>query len=53
MSSSNYMLSGSEIATNTGTNVCDDYAKIFHYENPLNGERYLVFQVDPEGVLFA
>ena len=31
MSSCNCMLSGSEIAANTGTNGCDDHAKLMTY----------------------
>ena len=43
-----YKFSGSEIATNTGTNVCDDYAKwhIFHKETLSPANAILVFLVD-------
>ena len=41
------MLSGSEIATHTGTNVCDDHAKwhIFHWETLSMANAILAFQV--------
>ena len=48
----NCKLSGSrEIATNTGTNVCDDYAKwhIFHKETLSLANAILVFVVDMLG----
>ena len=43
-----FMVSGTEIATNTGTNVCDDHAKwhIFHKETLSLANTILVFQVD-------
>ena len=50
------MLSGREIATNTGTNVCDDHAKLMSHislGNSVAGERHLGFPSRYVGVLFA
>ena len=50
MSSCNCMLSGTEIATYTGTNSCDDHAKLvthFTKNSALSlANAILVFQVD-------
>ena len=46
MSSCNCMSSGSEIAPNTGTNGCDDHAKLMtdmSLGNSVDGERHLGF----------
>ena len=56
MSSCNCMLSGSEIAANTGTNGCDDHAKLMTHMSPGNsvaGKRHLDFPSRYVGVLFA
>ena len=56
MSSCNCMLSGSEIAANTGTNGCYDHAKLMTHMslgNSVAGERHLSFQSRCVGVLFA
>ena len=56
MSSCNCMLSRSEIAPNTGTNGCDDHAKLMTHMslgNSVAGERHLGFQSRCVGVLFA
>ena len=57
MSSCNCMLSWSEIATNTGTNGCDDHAKLMTHMSQGNsvadGERHLGFPDRYVGVLFA
>ena len=56
MSSCNCMLSGSEIVANTGTNGCDDHAKLMTHMSPGNsvaGERHLGFPIRYVGVLFA
>ena len=45
-----------EIATNTGTNVCDDHAKLMTHislGNSVAGERHLGFASRYHGVLFA
>ena len=50
------MLSGREIATNTGANVCDDHAKLMTHislGNSVAGERHLGFPSRYVGVLFA
>ena len=50
------MLSGREIATNTGTNVCDDHTKLmthFSLVSYVAGERHLGFPSRYVGVLFA
>ena len=50
------MLSGREIASNTGTNVCDDHAKLMTHislGNSVAGERHLGFPSRYVGVLFA
>ena len=50
------MLSGSEIATNTGTNSCDDHAKLMTHislGNCVTGESHLGFPSRYIGVLFA
>ena len=56
MNSCNCMLSGSEIAANTGTNGCYDHAKLMTHMslgNSVAGERHLSFQSRCVGVLFA
>ena len=50
------MVSGSEILTNTGTNGCDDHAKLMTHMslgNSVSGERHLGFPSRYVGVLFA
>ena len=50
------MLSGREIATNTGANFCDDHAKLMTHislANSVTGERHLGFPSRYVGVLFA
>ena len=50
------MLLGRETATNTGTNVCDDHAKLMTHislGNSVAGERHLGFPSRYVGVLFA
>ena len=50
------MLSGREIATNTGANVCNDHAKLMTHislGNSVAGERHLGFPSRYGGVLFA
>ena len=50
------MLSGREIATNAGANVCDDHAKLMTHislGNSVAGERHLGFPSRYVGVLFA
>ena len=50
------MLSRSEIVANTGTNGCDDHAKLMTHMSPGNsvaGERRLGFPIRYVGVLFA
>ena len=51
------MLSGREIATNTGANVCNDHAKLMTHiislGNSVAGERHLGFSSRYVGVLFA
>ena len=57
MSSCNCMLSGSEMATNIGTNGCDDHAKLMTHMSQGNsvadGERHLGFPTRYVAVLFA
>ena len=50
------MLSGREIATNTGANVCDDHAKLMTHislGNSVAGKCHLCFLSRYVGVLFA
>ena len=50
------MLSGREITTNTGANVCNDHAKLMTHislGNSVAGERHLGFPSRYVGVLFA
>ena len=56
MSSCNCMLSGSEIAANTGTNGCDDHAKLMAHMslgNSVAREHHLGFPSRYVVVLFA
>ena len=56
MSSCNCMLSGSEIAANTGTNGCDDHAKLMTHMslgNSVASKRHLSFPSRHVGVVNA